>query len=364
MLKTMKAKIDALLRDKPGLKAREIASALAFERSEVNAFLHANKDRYQQDSEFRWRVATSSLGISLPSKWTSADDFERALLSCGDALDGPEQDVTIYLPSGCNPMIDCTARLLSLANQLAHRGKSATLDFSQSQSAHSYLDRAGFFGQLDSRVEVRPDRPTRSAALRFAGKSETLVEFGAVEPWSPNKALIDQLTAKFVQQSSKDYEVAAFTIFGELIGNVAEHSKSELVGFAGLQKYTGRRSHIQTVISDSGLGIASTLRPALRSHYPPLHKKFGVASLESDIGLVKEALQKGYISRSGKGHGLGFYSSKEHAFKCRASFSVRQENFSIRFNYRKGELALVGAAPQTDVGRLLGTHICFDFYVD
>ena len=59
------------------------------------------------------------------------------------------------------------------------------------------------------------------------------------------------------------YEAAASTVFGELIGNISEHSEYQLEGFAALQKYGGKRSHIQTVISDGGKGISATLRPSL-----------------------------------------------------------------------------------------------------
>jgi hypothetical protein len=363
----MRLKIEDLLREKPGIKAREIASKLGLERREVNVLLHGSDGRYRQDSDHGWSLAVSRLGISLPGKWVSADDFEQALFLGGNALGGPEKEVAIYLPQGCNPMIDCTARLLSLANQMAHIRKNVILDFTQSPMAHSYLDRAGFFDQLDARVEILPSRPTTSAALRYAGQSHTMVEFGEVDTTSNNEVLVNQLAETFVQQSSEDYAVTAVTIFGELIRNVAEHSKSPLIGFAGLQKYVqrfaGGRSHIQTVVSDSGVGIAATLRPALQTRYPVLHQRFGTANLNSDIGLVTEALTKGSISSSaGDGHGLGFKSSKELALKHRAIVTVRQETFCIRLNYVRGRL--VRTAPMKDVGLLRGTHICLDFYVD
>ena len=56
---------------------------------------------------------------------------------------------------------------------------------------------------------------------------------------------------------------AAFTVFGELIDNVFQHSKTRLDGFAGLQLYSkGKRAKV--IVSDSGLGIPATLRPTLR----------------------------------------------------------------------------------------------------
>jgi len=359
----MREKIEALLRKRPGIKAREIASTLGLEKRDVNVILHGGLSRYRKDSSHGWSIASNRLGISLPGKWTSAADFEQALILGGDALRGPDKEVVIYLPHGCSPMIDCTARLLSLANQLARIEKDVTLDFSQCLDAHSYLDRAGFFEQLDPRVVVLPKRPVLSAASIYAGQSNTMVEFGSVDPLSSNEALVHKLTDKFVQHSSEDYTVAALTVFGEFIRNVAEHSKSPLAGFAGLQKYKmgRRRTHIQTVVSDSGVGIAATLRPALRSHYPALHQKYGEGGLESDLGLVTAALLKGRISSSGKEHGLGFKSSRELAHKHRAIITLRQEHFCIQLNLQ-GEL--VRAVPQKNIRPILGTHICFDFYVD
>ena len=102
-------KIEALLRESPGIKAREIASKLGLERRVVNVFLHGNEDRYRQDLNHGWSIAGTKLGISLPGKWVSSDDFEQALYLGGDALGGPEKEVVIYLPQGCSPMIDCTS---------------------------------------------------------------------------------------------------------------------------------------------------------------------------------------------------------------------------------------------------------------
>lgn len=360
----MKERIDQLLREQPFLRAREIAGELAVSRSEVSAFLHSHKDWYHQDAEYRWRIAPSStVAVTLPgNSWVTADAFEKALKEHGDLLDADSPTVNVVVPKGCNPLIDCTARLLSFLNQLAHLGKSVTIEFAHSESTRTYLDRAGFFDHLDSRVRVLPFRPESSAAHRLRGNSTTLVEFGSVDPRVDNFKLIGELTDKFVQQSSQAHEVAAFTIFSELIGNIGEHSGSPIHGFAGLQKYSGARSRILAVVSDSGVGIADTLRPNLHIHYPDLFRKFGVKSLASDIGLVGAAMSRGCISKSGGAHGLGFKSSREQAFKFPARFSVRQEQFCIRFSYENGRV--VTSVPQPTLTRLRGTHICFDFQLD
>lgn len=41
--------------------------------------------------------------------------------------------------------------------------------------------------------------------------------------------------------------------------------RARFPGFAALQLYKGKRRHIQTVISDSGLGIATTLKRNLKN---------------------------------------------------------------------------------------------------
>lgn len=359
----MKEDIDRLLSRKPPLKAKEIAKELGLARKDVNSFLHAHKDSYRKDDEFRWRLIEDGERIlTLPDGWLTADYLETILRAAGPLLNGPEQKITVVFSPGCKTMIDCIARLLALSNQLAYRGKSVTVDFTSAEGTKTYLDRAGFFDHLHHYVTVLPSRPTESAAMRYQGQSDTLVEFGGVDPRSANHDLIEQLTNKFVQQSSVDYRVAAHTVFSELIGNVVEHSETPLRGFAGLQRYSGIRKHIQTVVSDSGVGIARTLRPALKEHYPALYRQFGRRSLESDVGLVRAAMSEGRTSRFGGARGLGFEISREQAAKFNASFSVRQERFCLRFEYRNG--VLVDIKQQLKLSNLLGTHICFDFYLD
>lgn len=363
----MRDEIKKLLSQTAPLKAKEIARELALDKNHVNAFLYKNEDAFQKDSAHRWSLASDpEIVLTLPDNWVDADDFENLLRQGGARLENPSQAIRICYPSPqCKTMIDCTARLLALANQLAVRGNKVTCDLTNAHRTHTYLNRAGFFDLVHHDVAFLPARPTRSAAKQYQGRSNTLVEFGVVDLASNEKrlALISQLTETFVKLSTPAYQVAAFTVFSELIQNVAEHSKSALRGFAGLQSYGGSRPHIKTVVSDSGVGIAHTLRPALKKHYPHLFEKFGVASLESDIGIVTEAMKVGGISRFGgaKGRGLGFTSSREQAMKFNAELSVRQEEFCLRFQYRDGNLVKI--AEQRPVSKLLGTHICFDFYL-
>ncbi|WP_136796025.1 ATP-binding protein [Desulfosediminicola ganghwensis] len=277
-------------------------------------------------------------------------------------IDSNCSSVLVVIPNGCKILLIVAARLLALLNQLIYIGKKVTVDLTECASTKLFLSRAGFFDHLDDQVQVVPDRPRFSGAARYKGNSDALVEFGAIDPNEENKDLVVQLQQRFVQQSDARYEIAALTVFGELIGNVFEHSESPIFGFASLQRYVGRRKHIQTVVSDSGLGIARTLRPSLQKHHPKLYKRYKEESLESDVGLVQTALTEGGISRFGSGRGLGFESSRKQAMKFDAELTVRQERFCLNFEYKEGELVRV--TPVLDLPRILGSHFCFDFFVD
>ncbi|MCB9061398.1 MAG: ATP-binding protein [Halobacteriovoraceae bacterium] len=257
------------------------------------------------------------------------------------------------------------ARFLALCNQLAYSGKGVSIDFSNNGSLKHYLNRAGFFDHLDEKVKVLPDRPKQSTAKSHKDNSKNLVEIGEVTPHEDEDAkdqLVTRLTNKFVNLTSNEYKAAVSTIFAELTGNIQEHSSTELKGFAGLQKYLGSRPHIQTVISDSGLGIASTLRPSLQSHHKELYKLYRDENIDNDIALVTRVMSDGLISRYGAGRGLGFKSSREHALKFKAKYSVRQERFSLEFLFENGDLKQV--ISKTNLVKICGTHICFDFNID
>lgn len=355
--------IKKLLMRQPGLMAKDLAKTLNCTKKEINQVLYQNSDQFEVDSEYRWRLATSDgVTIQLHDGWVDCASFEASLATANLDVDSADS-VTFFVPGECKVLLEALARFLALCNQLISDETKVTVDFSSSnnKSLH-YLNRIGFFDHLNEDVEVLPQRPVNSTAVSHRGNNNALVEMGAVDPNEENTELINRLHKTFVDLSGDTYDVAAYTVFAELIGNIKEHSKSGLHGFAGLQKYGGKRPHIQTVISDSGLGIASTLRPSLKAHYPRLHKLYEAVDLQSDMELVKAVMSNGEISRHGAGRGLGFKSSKEQALKFNANYSVRQENFSLFFHFEDGALRHV--KEQIHDVKILGTHICFDFYID
>lgn len=361
----MKDDISAILAETPGLKGRQIAKKLGADRKNINSFLSQNKEFFDQNEDYCWFNKNTGAFIELPSGWIDASKFERALLNYDDLFTDYDQ-VTFVFPEGCNLLLESISRLLALLNQLVHHGIEVTINLAECGKIRGFLNRAGFFDLLAPRVKVLPKRPKSSTAKVFKGNSSSLVEFGSICPKSKNKELIVSLRSSFLDKSSEAYDMVALTVFSEFIGNVSEHSKSPLDGFAALQIYqpSYKRDHIQTVISDSGMGVVSTLRSTLKEHYPDLFERFPDDGIDSDIGLVLEVFSKGNITRFGResGRGLGFKSTREQASKFDADLSIRLDTFSIKLRYREGKLG--PAIVTKDLTKMMGTHICFDFFVD
>jgi hypothetical protein len=357
----MICEIQRLLKDQPNLKARAIAKELGCDRSKVSSILHSNPVYFIQNDKYEWRLVADDCIITFESRWVDAESFEDSLLDSGlDSESG--DDVTFILPNNCKFLLESIGRFLALCNQLGRSGTNVTIDFSKNSKSFHYYNRTGFFDHLDKNVEVIPDRPKKSTAKSYKGNSQNIVEFGSVDPGKENKSLVNELTDRFVSLSTEKYQDPSFTIYSELIRNIQEHSETKTSGFAALQKYKGSGSkppHIQSIISDCGVGIAATLRPHLKTHYPNLENL-------SNVDLVKEAMKSGQISKHGSspesGHGMGFKSSKEKALKFNARYSVRQSDFSLEFIFKNGKMLPI--KEMTGLIKIEGTHICFDFDID
>ncbi|MCW8966531.1 MAG: ATP-binding protein [Candidatus Pacearchaeota archaeon] len=357
----MEDRIRQLLSSTPDLKGREIAKRLGLERKKVNSFLNKNRDKFQQDDEYCWRVINNSeVVIEFHDGWIDSYAFEQTLLPYPDLFSMQEKTIKFVIPKGCKLLLISIAKFLSLVNQLSDHGNKVVVDLSDCANTRTYFNRTGFFDHLGNSITVVPDRPAESWAELYKGNSDAVVEFGSVDPTQSNKTLINQLVDCFVSQSSDAFEGAASTVFGELINNIKDHSESRIEGFAALQKYGGRRPHIQTVISDSGLGIAATLKPSIEAHHPHLFRYSGHDNY--DIKIVTEVMTRGEISRYGAGRGLGFKSSREQAMKFSARLSIRQENFALELVYNNGQL--VNTETHTRLTAIRGTHLCFDFFID
>lgn len=362
----MLEKIKTLLKKKHNLTAMEIAKEIGCTRKEVNQLFLRNPDPFvKNETDFTWNLnSTNDSTVTFSGGWVDCNSFETSLLNADGDLESALA-VTFILPDGCSFLLDALARLLALCNQLAFANKEVIIDFTNSGQSKGYLNRAGFFDHLHENVNVLPKRPATSTAETHKGQSDNLAELGAVTPHEDETAkdeLVIRLTNKFTALVNDKYKTAVSTIFAELTGNIQDHSEAPFNGFAGLQKYKGSSPHIQTIVSDSGVGIAASLRPSLQAHHKKLYEKYHVDSIDNDIALVTEVMSKGLISRYGAGRGLGFQTSRDRALKFKAKYSVRQENFSLEFMFDNEHLSDV--IKRKDLVKILGTHICFDFVID
>jgi hypothetical protein len=258
-------------------------------------------------------------------------------------------------------MMDALARVLAFSNQLETAKKFVTLDFSRCRSTLTYLDRAGFFEHLHPAIAVLPKRPTGSKAIYYSGNSHGLVELKKIYPTSPDKTIPELLKNSFVVCAGNSYSLAAFTVLAELLHNVEEHSGAATAGFAGLQFYK-KANHIQTVISDSGLGIVGTLQPIISRRYPLVAEKIAASPLPPEVALLKEIFSEGRISqKKTDGSGLGLKRSSDLAKKYKAKITVRQERFELIVRHSPTGTSFDHSQ---NLVKLAGTHICFDFELD
>lgn len=358
----MLKKIERYLKEEPGKKARAIAAELGEERAVVSKILHDHPDLFSQDDEFQWYLVLDREHVITfkAESWLTANDFEAALVLAGSPLDSQLAEVKFVLGSGSKIMIDALARLLALCNQLAALKKAVTVDLSACKSTLTYLDRFGFFNHLHASVSVLPSRPRASLSTIFEGNSDAVVELLEIDPSNPNQNIPLRLGNSFARCAGAQYSVGAFTVLAELFRNVEEHSESRVPGFAGLQFYK-RTNHIQTVISDSGIGIVESLRPVL-SRYPQILKKVERSQHSSGVALLMEVFSEGGLSKViADGRGLGLKQSGEYAKKFKAKISVRQSDFELRVFHDESGIRF---SHSLNLVRLDGTHICFDLKLD
>lgn len=355
----MQKGISKLLKESPGLKAKELAKKLVLDRAEVSNHLHGNKNLYHQDASFRWFLWESvsfAINILSRSAWVSSEQFESALKSSGSPHDSDFINVSLKLPKQCKVKLCAAAKILAISNQLSAAGKNVTIDFSESEDAVSYLNRAGFFDRLQPNVKIIPKRPKSSAAKHFNANSSKLVELHEIGVLG-GENVPERLKKSFIAVVGDEHANILFHAVGELVGNVEEHAGSMQPGFAGLQCYreTSTSMQIMTVVSDSGVGICSRLRPVLRQKYPELAKEFDDKTPAADPKLVVHAFKTGGLSSvDAEGRGLGLKNSAHPMEVLNGKLSIRQENFSVTLRYSRGEIT---ANWDMDLPRLLGTHI-------
>lgn len=296
--------------------------------------------------------------ITFPSKWVDAAILDRTLRTSPGPHESQESAIEFVFPAGTKIMIDAAPRLLSLVNQLEVASKDVRLIFEEGQTGvMGYLNRMGFFDNLDNRVEVKPAKPIFSGAEVYGGMNTGLVEIARIDHKRKDKTLPTRLTDALRNGCKHRADVeelggAAWTIFAELIDNVFSHSETKLDGYAALQVYKNGKT-AKVAVSDSGLGIMETLRPALKQVAPKL------ANLP-DVDLLVEIFRQG-LSRHGKDRGCGLKGSAAKAVKFKAELDIRLPNSRVllvpgREGYRPNTAYSYSSLPL-----LWGTHICFTF---
>jgi hypothetical protein len=296
--------------------------------------------------------------VRFPAHWVDASKFEAALRS-SPGPHGPNSfEVTFEFPTGCKVMIESSVRLLSLVNQLASTTRRVRLDFQEGTAGTmGYLDRMGFFDYLAEDVEVLPLRPLFSAAQMHRGGNASLVEIARINANERDIDLPTRLADALMQScysrpDADELKGAAWTIFAELIDNIFSHSKTLLDGYAALQVYTGGK-RLSVAVSDSGLGIMETLRPALKTEFPRL---VGL----SDTDLLVEVFRQG-LSRHGPDRGCGLKGSAAKAIKFNADLDVRLPTQRVFLRPARGIYEANMAYCYEDLPLLWGTHIAFAF---
>lgn len=354
-------KISEVLRQTPGMKAKDLAKKLNIDKHQINSLLYNNSDSFEIDANYCWSLRKTEFRVEFAASWIDADSFESALIQLNSLRVSVDSHIVFIIPKGCKLLLEAIARLMAIANQMAYEGRDVTLDFSQQYSTLTYVNRLGFFDHLDKKINVLPHWPKTSAAITYKNNSATLVEIATIDPVNPDESIPPRLKTVFVEVAGDKYDQTAFTILSELFGNVRDHAESKIPGFIGLQYYGGStQPHIQTVISDSGKGILGTLKPILPKKYPEVVREIENSGQDFDTELMKRVITKGHLSQSyDEGRGLGLLSSGNAASKFNAKLSIRQLDCEVTFHYQGGKLKKVKSNKVPPL--LQGTHICFDF---
>jgi hypothetical protein len=296
--------------------------------------------------------------VRFPTQWVNASRFEWALRHSSGPHDANSFEVSFEFPLGCKVMVDAAIRLLSLVNQLASTTRRVHLNFEEGETGTmGYLNRMGFFDHLSDSVDVLPALPIYSAAELHRGGNAALVEIARINKDARDEELPTRLSEALMQScharsDGAELKGAAWTIFAELIDNIFSHSRTELDGYAALQVYS-RGDRLSVAVSDSGLGIMETLRPALSAEFSNL------AGL-SDTELLVEVFRQG-LSRHGRDRGCGLKGSAAKAIKFKADLDVRLPNQRVLLSPARGEYRPNTAHCYEGLPLIWGTHIAFAF---
>lgn len=152
--------IKNVLKEHPGLTGREIGRKIDKKKSEVNSFLSKSSEGLFQE-DWKWYIKPSDeivFHISCDS-WLTCDEFEDNYSLIGELLNTKESRIIVVFPKNFSVLLVAGARMISLINQLNHKGKFVSLNFEKCKKSMGYLNRLGFFNHINENVDSTPPRP-------------------------------------------------------------------------------------------------------------------------------------------------------------------------------------------------------------
>ncbi len=305
------------------------------------------------------------ISIELPEKWISCVDLENQLNLVEGTTIQDSTDFLITVPDGGKLMVDAGVRLLSYLNQLCKSGKNVCLNFEEGEDgAFGYMNRLGFFDQLEDDITTVPERPDISGADIFRGTNSGVLEIIPIDPVNLARdsslptTLANKLLSNIADENIRaSFDTPCYTFFAELVENIYLHSQTELKGFIAFQVYK-KGTSVKVAVSDSGIGLLTSLRSKITDHYPQYKDA-------DDAKLIELMFSEG-LSKDGGDKGCGLKTCAKHALKFHATLDVRLPH--SRFHLTPLDSKIFGYEAQGSITKttmdFAGTHITLDIGLD
>lgn len=304
----------------------------------------------------------NEISLIFSDRWIDSLEFEKCLDGIPDLLSLNKLNlIKVVIPENSKIMIDAGILMLSYLNQLSSHGISISLNFLEGEEGtYGYLNRVGFFDYLSDEIDVLPYRPNVSRANIFRGSNRGMLEIVKIDPTNRDDEIPTILTDILIENvhtsiDTEKFGTATFTVFSELIDNIYNHSKTKLSGFAAMQVYKSGND-VKVIVSDSGDGLISTLRPSISTHYPK-YSDF------SDSEIIIKVFSEG-LSKDGVEMGCGLKVCALHTLKFNAKLTVRLPRSCFYLSPLNGRYSIAKATCIDSRPQILGTHIIFDFALD
>ncbi|WP_446786784.1 STAS-like domain-containing protein [Macellibacteroides fermentans] len=127
--------------------------------------------------------------------------------------------------------------------------------------------------------------------------------------------ILDAMLCSITTIKRRDLSAIEWSLH-EITDNILVHSESNTGGLIQLSSFNSSKKRIEFVVSDTGLGIPTTLKPAL--------------NINSDVKALYECVREGVTN--GKGAGNGLFGSYETCMKSGGYFNLHSGNASLCYN--------------------------------